>query len=214
MRTRLALALALGLALLAGCTGSDPHAGSLAANGSASAGAFPTEDPAANPPAANASSAYVHWHAAFQLWVDGQRVSFATADGRFFFDDNRQAQYLPAHIHACNPTLVHNEASAQQPGRLRDLFDADFAFAGGKLNDTELVVPQGAPLAGAYEADAANALTLLVSHDNGPWTQETSIVGYAFHDHDRILLAYGHDDAATLTQRADAFPAFSTAQVC
>jgi hypothetical protein len=208
---RLALALLLALTL-AGCTGSDPHAGAPAA-GSGAAGVFPVEDPAANPPA-NTTASYVHWHATLQLWVEGQRVRFQTADGRFYYDVNREAQYLPAHIHACNPDLVHNEASTAQPGRLVDLFDHDFAFAGGHLNDTALVVPQGAPLAGPHVANATDMLALYVSHDNGSWMQESSIAGYAFHDHDRILLVFGHDDAATVRQRADAFPLFSRAQVC
>jgi hypothetical protein len=159
----------------------------------------------------------VHWHATYQVWVQSPQgtdelVSFAAPDGRFYFDNNRDAQYLPAHVHACNPNLIHNEAREGQ-GKLIDLFNSDWLSLGAHLSSTELIIPQGATFAGDYKDDGNHTVKLFVSHDNGTWEPD-NIQQYSFQNRDRILLMYGNQTADDVAQKEAAFPNFEDKVVC
>lgn len=152
--------------------------------------------------------AQVHWHAAYEIYADGNLVAFTSP--QFFYDSNPNAQYLPAHLHQGCPTIIHNEAKEGQ-GHLADLFNYDLQ---GKLTNNELLVPAGAIGAGDYKVGGNQTLQLFVSHSNGTWEKENDITAYTFHNEDRDLLLYGNYTQDQIAQYETNFPLFSEKQVC
>jgi hypothetical protein len=150
----------------------------------------------------------VHWHATYEVFVEGKPVVFNQP--QFFFDDNPDARYLAAHIHQCNPQLIHNEGKEGE-GTLTGLFNIDLH---GKLSNDELVVPQGAVDSGDYKVGGNNTLQLFVSHSNGTWEKVNDIPSYSFHNADRDLLLYGNYTADQVAQYEDSFPPFEEKVVC
>lgn len=148
---------------------------------------------------------FVHWHAKYQVYVNGDLVSFTNPkwDG---------ALYEAAHLHAPNYDIIHNEAKEGQ-GTLGKFFEFDL---GGKLTSSELVVPTGATFAGDYLTGGNSTLTLFTSNQatGQNWTKFEGNPGdYSFHDGDRLLVVYGAPSSDDIARFEDAFPDFDPAKV-
>ncbi len=148
---------------------------------------------------------FVHWHAKYQVYANGDLVSFANPkwDG---------AIYEAAHLHAPNYDIIHNEAKEGQ-GTLGKFFEFDL---GGKLTSNELVVPTGAMFAGDYVVGGNNTLALYWSNQatGQNWTKFEGNPGdYSFHDGDRLLLLYGSYAAGDIARFEAAFPDFDPSKV-
>ncbi|MFA5943274.1 MAG: hypothetical protein WC876_02280 [Candidatus Thermoplasmatota archaeon] len=144
----------------------------------------------------------IHIHAAWALFVDGDRVNF-TAPAY----DLANTGFLRGHLHVPDQDIIHLEGT---PGlTLADFFhgslDADLWDTGLRLDASHA----GAEL----RNDGNRTLRLFVVHEDGArWLEESSIASYQPLDHDRILLTYGALDDATLQSQADSvafrFPDF------
>jgi hypothetical protein len=150
----------------------------------------------------------VHWHATYQFWIDDQQTHIVSTN-LFFesYDQSHATDALPAHVHECNPNLIHNEGREGE-GSLVTLFEVTW---GTKLTSNEVVIPPGMTPTGDYKTDSTHSLALYISHDNGTWAPAP--ISTPFHDHDRYLLVYGNSTEDP-TPKEQAFPPFETSQVC
>lgn len=159
----------------------------------------------------------VHWHAKYQVWVDGQQVSFANSK----FDANVQTDfYLPAHMHGPNFDVIHNEGKEGQ-GTLGKFFA--FGLFGGRIADDELVIPEGAslastgaPFSGDFKVQGNQTLGLYASNQvtNQTWTRvPASYADYSFHEGDRLLVVYGDNSPDAVALLEAQFPDFDPSTV-
>lgn len=142
----------------------------------------------------------VHWHAKYRVYVDGQLVSFANPR----FDGMK---YEEAHIHAPEYDTIHNEG-LEGRGTLGRFFEFQL---GGKLSDTEIVLPQGSSIPGDYKANDTARVQILMSNQarGKDWAPIASnYAGTEFHDGDRYLIVYGDPTAEQLAQFEAQYPDF------
>lgn len=143
----------------------------------------------------------VHWHAKYQIHVDGQLVNMANP--RF----NGMA-YADAHIHAPDYDLIHNEGTEG-----RGTLGAFFAYQlGGKLSDDEMVIPAGTSRSGEFKANGTETLRLFVSNQpqKKDWTEIPSgFYDVEFRDADRLLIMYGNYTDDQIYAAEAAFPDFA-----
>lgn len=135
----------------------------------------------------------IHHHAAWALFVDGERLNFTGLEY-----DLSSTGFLRGHLHSPNQDIVHIEGT---PG----LTLAGFVRGslGGELTDTSLRL-SSLP-GGEARNDGNRTLWLFVAHGGGgAWERQPSIASYRPRDHDRILLTFGALDEATLRAQLDA----------
>jgi hypothetical protein len=141
--------------------------------------------------AAPRDEALVHHHAAWALFVDGERVNYT---GVAY--DLSSTGFVRGHLHSPNQDILHIEGT---PG----LTLADFVRGslGGELTDTSIRLDAGH--GGAVHAKSGNrTLQLFVAHDGGgAWVEQARIASYRPRDHDRILLTFGVPDEAALREQ-------------
>lgn len=142
---------------------------------------------------------FVHYHAKFQVYANGNLESFANPkwDG---------AVYEAAHMHAPHYDVIHNEAREGQ-GTMGKFFQFDL---GGKLTNDELLVPAGASFPGDYKANATHKVLEFVSNQvtNQSWTKIDNVGDYAFREGDRILVLFGDYTDAQIQDMQARFPDF------
>lgn len=194
MRVLLGVVLAVALAL-AGCAASPAPSTTITTPGASTTTSTPAKQ--------------VHYHAKYQVWVNGTQLDFSDPRFNDRSVDNGGRLYLPAHLHVPSD-VVHNEA---REGAGEGTMSTFFHFTlGGKLANDEIVVPagvRGVPT-GTYHEDAGGrTVRMFVSHANAtPWARVPDIPAYAFQDGDRILVIFGSESDAQVEQREAAFPPF------
>jgi hypothetical protein len=170
----------------------------------------PAPYPYPTPTPPSASPPNVHWHALFDVYVNGERMAISPSTAIALFYEGG-ARFLPAHLHQCNPRLLHNEGDAES-GSLAALFNVNWGSQGGALKPDDLTIPEGATLAGDYAVDETHALRLFESDDNGPW-QEVDVTA-PITDHARYVLVYGDETPDQVAAYEAAMPEFTTGAVC
>lgn len=148
----------------------------------------------------------VHYHAKYQVYVDGEQVSF---DHPAF----NGMKYGPAHLHAPEYDKLHNEGR-EGSGTLGKFFAYTLE---GKLSDNEMILPQGTSHPGTYVVNETKDLRLFVDNpsQDREWAEvQSDFADVSFQDGDRYLLLYGNytdEEVLTLQQRYPSFDPTSTA---
>ncbi|HSG50043.1 MAG TPA: hypothetical protein VLA43_19620 [Longimicrobiales bacterium] len=145
----------------------------------------------------------VHLHAAFAVYVDGERVEFTDP----YFDLGRSG-FLRAHLHAPDQDIMHVEG---EPGlTLEEFFRLSLR---AELDQGALRLDEEVHGGLTVVDNATHPLRLFVAPDGGgAWSQVLHVPGYVMHDRDRILLTYGNATGAELeAQFASVSRSFPTA---
>ncbi|MEA3198741.1 MAG: hypothetical protein QOE90_169 [Thermoplasmata archaeon] len=153
----------------------------------------------------------VHWHATYDIYVNGERANIAPATAISLFYEGGD-NFLPAHLHQGCPTIIHNEGT-EGKGSLQTLFNNGWVKQGGKLSNDEMVIPPGASISGDFKTDATHSLRLFISHNNGTWEGPVD-VGTPLQDHMRYLLVYGNETADQVAAYENVTPLFDQKMVC
>lgn len=133
----------------------------------------------------------IHHHAAWALFVDGERVDYT---GVAY--DLSSTGFLRGHLHSPDQDILHIEGT---PG----LTLADFVRGslGGELTDKSIRLDPGHG-GGEHRNEGNRTLRLFVAHDGGGvWSEQASIASYRPRDRDRLLLTFGTLDEATLREQ-------------
>ncbi len=143
----------------------------------------------------------VHLHAAFAVFVEGERVNFT--DPAF---DLQNSGFLRAHMHNPDQDSMHIEGA---PGlTLSEFF---WLSLGSELHQGRLRLNVPVHDGVVYE-DSENMTLRVFVAPNGShnWARLPHIDGYVMRDHDRILVTYGNAEGdallAELSAVATTFP--------
>lgn len=143
-----------------------------------------------------------HWHSTFEVYVDGDKVSFQD----FNLENGRTP--LSSHLHRGNDAQWHFEPN---PARCIDFSEA-LSFVGMDLENGRLEldgsVHQANGVAGVYKDDGNKTLQVYRAIGNGEWEQISakSAAGKQRPDGERMLILYGTYSPEEIAALQDGVP--------
>ena len=140
-----------------------------------------------------------HWHATFQIFIDGERVAFPQPP---YLLSPQGKLPMRLHMHSPSQEVLHFEPLQPECMSTKEAFET----VDIELGPTVMTVgPDHGPLAGTYEANATSALRYFVQPRNETMQETTwaQVGGRQLANGEKLLIAYGNYTDAEIKAMMD-----------